>query len=230
MLLVAEYVLLVANTILLLLEGASDKKIRGIPHWLVILHAVLALVSMAIRFSYLDIAKFTIVYAITGFLVAVLVLVWYLTGLIGEGDVTVIALSSATTPYIPVGYLSGVPITAPLAILASATYLTYKYIKTTRVVYLKGAGKVRARVRYVADFKHGLLGSEVPIYVDGYGVLPLEARKNPSYMRKLLASMPDYAIVYSVPNYPYVYYYSVSFIFTCFALFMVSLMLYIVVI
>lgn len=212
MLLLVDYALLAANVLLLLLEGASDRKFHGIPYTLVVAHVILAAVATATRYSYLDQATFALVYATTGTLVAVLAALHVFTGLIGEGDVVVMASSSAVTPYVSLGYLSGVPLLAPLAVAVSSAYLFYRYSLTTRAVYLKGVGRVRARVRYAVDFKRGLLRGEVPVYIDGYGAIPVKARKNPGRLEKLLAGVPDYAIVYAVPNYPYIYYYSVAFV------------------
>lgn len=229
MLMLAEFILLIINAVLLFLEGASDKRIHGIPYKLVLAHAILAIVSTVLRYCYLSIAEFIVVYALVGVLLAVLALLYIFTGLVGEGDIAVIAFSSATTPYVSVGYLSHIPIIAPLAIVISATYLAYKYSRTTRTVYLSGVGKVRARVRYAVDFKRGLLRDEVPIYIDGHGSIPIKTRKNPEHLKKFIDVVPDYAIVYSVPNYPYIYYYSASFIFTYSLLLMISLLVDIVV-
>lgn len=220
----AEYVLLVANTLLLLLEGASDRRFRGVPYQLVVVHVVLAVGALTLRYGLLDKQVFVAVYATTGVLLVVLAAVYLLTGFIGEGDVIVVSSSSAVTPYVPLGRLSGIPLVAPLTIALSSTYLLYGYHRTTKTVYLKGLGKVRVRARYTIDFKKGSFRDEVPVYIEGYGAVPSRVRRNPKYLEELLSRVPDHVVVYTVPNYPYVYYYSFAFLATYPLLLLVSIL------
>ncbi|MEM4101631.1 MAG: hypothetical protein QXE24_03010 [Desulfurococcaceae archaeon] len=219
-----------ANAFLLLLEGSSDLKLRGVPVVLLVAHGFLAAASMIYRLVTGDLHQVILAYAVISGLILLLLLVYFSTGFIGESDIAVIATSSFTSPYVFIGFFRYLGLVAPLAILTSSAYLLYKYRRTTGVVYLKGLGKTRARLRYAVDFKvSNLLRYETPIYIENYGVIPREVVRNAEKLREILDNVNDYTIVYSVPNYPYVYYYSLTYIVSYLALTLISLVLGVVI-
>lgn len=200
------------NAVLILIEGYSDYNYRGIPLYVATVHVVLSVVAVATRIVLEGFWFVLQTHWVVPLVLIPLVLVYLHTGLIGEGDLVVLVASGLTSPYVPAGYFAKLPIPLPIAMVVSSLYPLYRYLKTTSVVYIKGIGRARARVRYAVDLKRGLLKNEHPIYIDGYGLVQLKRLGNPESIGKVLESVPDYALVYTVPQYPFVYYYSLSFV------------------
>lgn len=212
------------NSVLLLLEGYSDYKYRGIPLYIVLLHGTLAVAAVISRIVFEGWWLVARTHWVVLLVLLPLMLVYFHTGLIGEGDLIVLVLSGLTSPYVPIGYFAELPAPLPLSLAISSAYPFYRYIKTTSTVYVRGLGKIRARTRYVIDLKRGSLRDEYPIYISGYGKIEPKTAGNPESVKALLESVPDYALVYTVPQYPYVYYYSISFVITYLIITVISIL------
>lgn len=209
---IIDAALFAVNAALLLVEGYSDYKYRGIPLLIAIVHVALSIVAVAVRTVLEGWWCVIQTHWVVPLVLTPLIIVYLQTGMIGEGDLIVLVASGLTSPYIPVGYFRRLPIPLPMAMIISSLYLLYRYFKTTSVVYIRGIGRARVRVRYVADLKRGLMREEYPIYIDGYGRVQLRILENPESISKILESVPEYALVYTVPRYPFVYYYSLSYV------------------
>lgn len=212
MLYILDLVFFAINAALLLIEGYSDFKYKGIPLYVVIIHVALAVITLVTRLLFHGWWFIVTTHWVLLVVIIPVVFIYVKTGLVGEGDLLILAASGLVSPYIPIGYFTGLQIPLPIAIVNSSISPLYRHYKTTSVVYVRGLGKVRVRVRYAVDLKRGHLRNEYPIYIDGYGVVPAKVFKDPSSVYKLVESVPDYTLVYTVPRYPYIYYYSISFV------------------
>lgn len=222
---VLELVAFVLNSVLLLLEGASDLKFKRVPILLVGIHGLLVGVFTVTRLIMLGFSVLQLSYAALAITAIALLVLHVATGLIGGGDLLVVLASGLLSPHVAIGKLSGSGLVVPLAVLASASYLLYKYYSTTSVVYLKDLGKTRTRVRYATDLKASAIKDEVPVYIEGFGVVDRKLLRNPGELGKVLSDLPDGALVYTVPSYPYLYYYAASFIACYVCLTLISLAL-----
>ncbi|MDK6028686.1 hypothetical protein QPL79_04865 [Ignisphaera sp. 4213-co] len=219
-----EFVFFVINSLLLLLEGVSDYKFRGVPIQLVTTHTIIAIASTIYRLLTMDLQTFLKIYIGLAVVATIFVILYMFTGLIGEGDVVIAIITTAQSPCIAVGYFKYLSIQAILAIVIASSYLLFHYMRTTPVVYIEGLGRVRAKARYAADLKYSNL-KETPIYVEGLGEIPKDVVKSLSKLRKFLENASDNAIVYTIPNYPFIFYYSIFFIFTYILLSVLSILL-----
>ncbi|MGC8983010.1 MAG: hypothetical protein ACP5KA_04570 [Desulfurococcaceae archaeon] len=200
-----------ANAFLLLLEGYSDYRFRGVPVVVLGVHGALAAASVLARALLMGLGELPRAYLGLAVVLAMLLVLYTATGLVGGGDVLVVLVSGALSPQVPVGYLRGLSLTTPIALLAASSYLYLKFRRSTSTVYIKGVGKIRARVRYVVDLKKGVVESEYPVYIEGYGRVPLSALKSREELMEVLEKAGDYSVAYTVPHYPFVLYYAVAF-------------------
>lgn len=207
-----EIILLFLNTLILLLEGASDKKIRGIPLVVVAVHGALAAFS-AVYYLLIEPRAVIIALVTAGSMALLLAILRLWTGMIGGGDVLIPAISLVASPFPVAGCLRYAPVLTPAAMIASSAYLLYWYRRSTPVVYVKGYGPIRAVVRYAIQFKRGEV-SDSPVYIEGVGAVGKELRNNPEKLRELVSRLDDYTPIYVVPNYPYIYYYSLAYLIT----------------
>lgn len=221
--LIAEYIIATLNAILLIIEGVYDRRMRGIPIKLVLLHLALGLASLATRYMTLSLMVFFYTYSATLVIIALLAIVYYVTGLMGQGDIIVVAIASITAPFTPVGCISKIPIISPLSIAVTGLLLLNSYRRSTNLYYLRGIGKVRARLRYAIEFKRGEIVDETPIYIEGYGFIDRKTLKNREELSKLIANTHDYTQIYTVPSYPFIFHYSYVFIATYLVLTILSL-------
>lgn len=217
-LLAIDTIALASNIILLYILGYYDKKYRIVPLIPFLMYLVTALILMSLRLYYTDEITEKVIYisllATVAFIMGLVPISFY-QNLIGIGDILVMLIAGIMTPYAPIGEkVKLLPIITPLsAILAVA------------IIYV-----IRGKITvYKADFPPGyrsvikvraswLKKQEVikayPVFIPGMGFVYEEIFKSDDpreATKELLKNVDDDIPIYVLPNFPFVYYYWISF-------------------
>jgi hypothetical protein len=213
-----DIIALAFATALLAILGVSDMKYRGVPTVLLALFIGGGVVFTVFRFVLGDIQLRSLVGVSllnTGFIAFIMTLLAYRTGMVGIGDVLTVLATVFTTPYPPIGRLVRLfPAAVPLATIASALFIYIKIRETTVRIDHFPPGYRRVIIRRGEDLKRMNPVTEYPIYIEGVGFVYKEVFKGSPVENtmKLVSRLPDDAKVYTLPNYPFAYYFAIAYI------------------
>lgn len=200
--------------------GLADKKYRMIPALCVASLMLAGIVLTVLRFVYgTRIVAMTteLSLLLTGVIVMTMITIAYKTGMLGLGDILTVLAVSLVAPYAPLGnYVRAFPAVIPLATVVAVIMIYFKMRKNTVVVEGFPPGFRRVCKRRAGELKRAEVVTEYPIYVEGAGFVydkvfngsPVENTA------KILESVSDDTTVYTIPNFPFVYYFMLSYFIT----------------
>jgi len=215
-----DIISLFVNASFLLIGGYFDRKYRMLPLAYVIIYGIVASAFMAFRLaSTTPDVKVSIAVAsvlVLGLVAGVTVLAVF-TRMVGSGDVLVVVLSFIMTPYVPRVFSNNppLPLFVPLAVAVGVLVIIGQYYtETKKLNSLPGAFK-RVVVKTAGELKSMKPLRYYPVYVPSKGVNHSAVFKSRDPLEasiELLKGLKDDEVVYTVPSYPFVFYYAGGFI------------------
>mgnify|MGYP000397905719 CR=1 FL=1 len=198
--------------------GIADAKYRSVPGGSVIVFLIGGAVFTLLRIilggaETVLTVEFSVLVA--GILALAMTALVHFTGMVGIGDVLTVLAISLMSPYPPLGFrVKMFPATIPIATIVATLMIYLKIRKTTIVLDQFPPGFRRVSVRKAFELKNADVITEYPVYVEGLGYVyekvfngsPVENTK------KILRIVPNDAIVFTLPNFPFLYYFALSFI------------------
>lgn len=200
----------------LLYFSMMDKEYRSLPLYGIMLFTVFSIGINVARFYFANDVVLVVSYVsflLTGLLAFAFTLLVYLTRMIGIGDVFIILLTGISCPYIPCsGIVTSLPILTPLATIISSSLVYVELRRTTS--YIDGFPPRFRRVRKhrASELKNTSIVREYPVYIDGIGFVydRIFTSSPVENVSKILHNVPDDAVVYTIPNFPFVYYFTIG--------------------
>lgn len=225
---VVEVVLTVIALIILNFLGDMDKKTRTLFFSGVLFFALVASVSAVFKFitdGLVEMTTLGISFVLTGCVASVMILLMYSTNMIGLGDVLVVLFAGVAFPYVPIGVnVKMFPAIIPVSIALSMFFIFLEMRKTTVYISTFPSGFRRVRRRRANEIKSAKVITEYPVYVEGVGYV-YEKVFNGSPQENtlvILEEVSDDALVYTLPNYPFVFYFALSLTFVVGLLLMIG--------
>ena len=149
------------------------------------------------------------------------------SGMVGIGDVLTVLAVSLMVPYSPLGLrVRMFPAIIPITTVLSVVMIYLKIRNSTMFMKDFPSGFKRVIRRKASELKKMNVLTEYPVYIEGLGYV-YEKVFNGSPVKNtidLIKSVPDDAIVYTTPNFPFVYYFTISFILVIGATLMLGIM------
>lgn len=216
---VLEIVLVLAGLAILLLLGVIDRALREVPTAVVVLLFGISLLIFSTKIlsvSAVDRILYLISVLGTLLIVAIMGLVALRTNAVGLGDIIVVLASGMLVPVIPLGVYTKAFSMIPW--YSSLLALLLIYLNNLRsTIYRRD---FPPRFRRVVPLTAGNIKSSVvityyPVYVEGMGFVYDEIfssgdpREN---TLRILSRVSDHTMVFAVPNYPFIFYYAISYI------------------
>lgn len=197
--------------------GIMDKNQRSVPSIWVSLLLALGAILTVVRLVMGDMKVVMVVEVslfLTGIIAATMLFLMCFTNMIGVGDILVVLSSTFVMPYVPLGRWASVfPAITPISTLLASVIMMIIMRRSTIVMESFPPGFKRVCVRKAGELKARRVVTEYPIYVEGMGFVynSIFSGSPADNAVKLLQSLPDDAVVYTTPNFPFVFYYAASY-------------------
>ncbi|MEM1695995.1 MAG: hypothetical protein QXQ90_05315 [Desulfurococcaceae archaeon] len=193
-----------------------DRDYRYVPLSTVVMFAASSIVVASARFYLADtltLTTYCVSLILTGLLASTFLVLIHLTKMVGVGDIIVVLLTGIMCPYAP--YPEGVralPIINPVATAISALLMYIELRKST--VYIPSFPPRFRRVRKhrVSEIRKDATVKEYPVYIEGVGFVydKIFASSPVENTLKIIQNVPDDAVIYTVPNFPFIFYFTVG--------------------
>jgi len=228
-----DFISLTVNTVMLIVGGFYDKKFRQLPVLYVLIFGVIAFAFMTYRLAVApdDVKTVVMISSVVVMgLIGGTIMVALLTKMIGSGDILVIVLSFVMSPYVPriVSGRAPLPLLIPLSVILGILAIYSRYRRETVKVKSFPMEFRRVVSKRAGELKEMNPLSYYPVYISGRGFVYEKVFSSDDPMaesKKILGDVPDMAVVYAVPSYPFVFYYAVGFILSIVAMLALDLMM-----
>ena len=210
-----ELLIFIVSSLLLLISGELDRRYRLIhpAPLLVLLGIGIVATGYKLLKGGIHLATVTLSVFAAGVVSVGLVVILVTTSMIGLGDILAILASTLATPTIPVGRLTMIPGPSLIAALIASIIL---YINMRRMCEYRPDFPKEYRYvikTYAGNLKRMRVLTMYPVVIDGKPVYEEVFSGNPARnSKRILSRVSDDAVVYAVPNFPFVYYYALSYI------------------
>lgn len=196
--------------------SVMDVRYRYLPLVPTLLFVVTSVATACIRASSSDqltLSVLSLSLLLSGIVSATMLYLVHASKMVGIGDVTVLLFSSVLTPYVP--YPDGArlfPFLTPLATAIAVAMVYTVMLKNTVYVSNLPPGFRRVRVHKAFEIKRSNVVKEYPVFVEGLGFVfdRLFASSPSENVTRLLSEVPDDATVYTLPNFPFVFYFTLG--------------------
>lgn len=217
-----DIISLFVNASFLLIGGYFDRKYRMLPLAYVVIYGIVAAAFIAFRLasepSYVKASIAVASVLVLGLVAGVTVLAVF-TRMVGSGDVLVVVLSFIMTPYVPRVFSNDppLPLFVPLAVAVGVLAIVVQYYRETEKCNTLPSVFKRVVVKTAGELKSMKPLRYYPVYVPSKGVnhsTVFGSRDPIQASIELLNGLKDDEVVYTVPSYPFVFYYAGGFIFS----------------